>query len=222
MFSRDPALTSAFRNGEDPHSQTAAAVTGKPIKSITKEERKMAKAVNFGFLYGMGAKKFRTYADEKYDVKVTDEEARAYRNKFFRQYKGLLPWHEHQRRLVRNYAHVVSPVGRVRHLPTILSPDEFVRAQAEREAINSPVQGLASDLTVLSMVLLNSRLDHDRAKIIGNVHDAVLFEVDNDYVATASEIIRDTMEHLPLKKYFGFEPTVPIKVDVKASDHWGE
>lgn len=222
MYSRDPALTRAFRNDEDPHAQTASAVTGKPIKEISKEERKMAKAVNFGFLYGMGAKKFRIYADEKYGVKVTDEEAKAYRNKFFRQYKGLLPWHERQRRLVRNYGHVVSPIGRVRHLPTILSSDEFVRAQAEREAINAPVQGLASDLTVLSMVLLNSRLDTNRAKIIGNVHDAVLFEVDNDYVATASEIIRDTMEHLPLKKYFGFEPTVPIKVDVKASDHWGE
>lgn len=222
MFSRDPALTKAFKSGDDPHRETAAAVSGKAPEKITKEERKMAKAVNFGFLYGMGAKKFRVYADEKYGVKVSDEEARAYRKAFFNKYKALLPWHDRQRRLVRNLEHVTSPIGRIRHLPNIQSEDEGLQAQAEREAINSPVQGLASDLTVLSMVLLHERLDSTRGRIIGNVHDAVLFEIDDSYVAEATEIIRETMEHLPLKRYFGFVPTVPIHVDITVSDHWGE
>jgi len=222
MFSKDPELTRTFRSGGDPHTETAASVSGKAPETITKEERKMAKAVNFGFLYGMGAKKFRIYADEKYQVKVSDEEARAYRKAFFNKYRGLLPWHDRQRRLVRNLEHVVSPIGRIRHLPNVRSSDEGLQAQAEREAINSPVQGLASDLTVLSMVLLHERLDSNRARIIGNVHDAVLFEIDEDYVTEASALIKKTMEHLPLKRYFGFKPAVPIAVDIAVSDHWGE
>ena len=222
MLSRDPVLTTAFRSGGDPHRTTAAAVTGKNPADITKEERKMAKAVNFGFLYGMGAKKFRIYADEKYGVKITEEEARDYRNKFFKQYRGLLPWHDRQRRLVRNLAHVASPIGRVRHLPAISSDDDFLVGQAEREAINAPVQGFASDLTVLSMVLLHQRLDRKRGRVIGNVHDAVLFEIDEDYVEEAKGIIKQTMENLPLKKYFGYEPTIPIEVDIGVGDHWGE
>lgn len=222
MLSRDPALTSAFNSGGDPHTETAAAVTGKGASVITKEERKMAKAVNFGFLYGMGWKKFRIYADEKYGVKVSDEEAQAYRKAFFNQYRGLLPWHDRQRRLVRNLQHVSSPLGRIRHLPAIVSEDDFLQSQAEREAINAPVQGFASDLTVLSMVLLHSNLDRKRGRIIGNVHDAILFEIDEDYVPEAAKIIKTTMENLPLKKLFGYSPTIPIEVEVSVGDHWGE
>lgn len=222
MVSRDPALTRTFKAGGDPHTETAAGVTGKDPATITKEERKMAKAVNFGFLYGMGPKKFRIYADEKYGVKVSEEEAKEYRNKFFRQYKGLLPWHDRQRRLVRNLGQVTSPIGRIRHLPSINSDDEFLRGQAEREAINAPVQGFASDLTVLSMVLLHQRLDRKRGRVIGNVHDSVLFEIDEDYLDVATAIIKQTMEHLPLRKMFGYKPTIPIEVEISVGTHWGE
>lgn len=221
MAARDHTLIKTFREGGDPHMETAVKITGKSAKHISKEERKMAKAVNFGFLYGMGHKKFRTYADEKYQVKVSEEEAKEWRKTFFKQYRALLPWHDRQRRLVRNLSHVSSPIGRTRHLPNIESTDEGLQAQAEREAINSPVQGLASDLTVLSMVLLNRKLDSNRGRVIGNVHDSVLFEIADDYVAEASQIIKQTMENLPLKKYFGWKPTVPIVVDISVSDHWG-
>jgi DNA polymerase-1 len=197
-------------------------VSGKPAESITKEERKMAKAVNFGFLYGMGSKKFRTYADEKYQVKVSLEEAQEYRRKFFQQYKGLLPWHDRQRRLVRNLQQVTSPIGRIRHLPFIASDDDFLEGQAEREAINAPVQGFASDLTVLSMVLLHEKLDSKRGRIIGNVHDSVLFEIDGDYIQEASAIIKETMENLPLRRMFGYQPTIPIAVEISVGTHWGE
>lgn len=222
MFSRDPVLTKTFKTGGDPHYETAQKILGKPKEEITKEERKMAKAVNFGFLYGMGAKKFRVYADEKYDTKISLEEAQAYRKAFFDQYRRLLPWHDRQRRLVRNLGYVVSPIGRIRHLPDINSGDDFLEGQAERNAINSPVQGFASDLTVLSMVLLHDRLERKRARILGNVHDAVLFEIDEDYITEAAEIIRQTMEHLPLKRYFGYEPSIPIEVEITVGDHWGE
>lgn len=222
MFSRDPALNKAFNTGGDPHYETAMKILGRRKEDISKEERKMAKAVNFGFLYGMAAKKFRKYADEKYQTKISLEEAQEYRTAFFQQYKGLLPWHERQRRMVRNFGYVVSPIGRVRHLPQIMSTDEYLQAQAEREAINAPVQGLASDLTVLSMVLLSQELDNHRAKIIGNVHDSILFEIDDDYIEEALRLIKHKMENLPLQRYFGFKPSVPIEVEIKVSDHWGE
>jgi DNA polymerase-1 len=222
MFSRDPALTKTFRTGGDPHRETAAKILNKPPDKITKDERKMAKAVNFGFLYGMGARKFRVYADEKYDTKVTEEEALEYRKAFFKQYAGLPIWHQRMRRLVRNQHWVASPIGRIRHLPAILSNDEGVQAEAEREAINSPVQGLASDLTVLSMVLVSQRLDRTRSRIIGNVHDSILLEATEDYADTAAAIVKETMENLPLGRLFGFKPTVPIAADVSIGDHWGE
>jgi DNA polymerase-1 len=182
----------------------------------------MAKAVNFGFLYGMGAKKFMVYADEKYQTKLSMEEALAYRKAFFEQYEGLPKWHARMRRLVRNLHWVQSPIGRVRHLPAILSTDEGVQAEAEREAINSPVQGLASDLTVLSMVLLAGRLDSDHCRIIGNVHDSVLLEATDDYAEEAAATVKEVMERLPLKRFFGWSPTVPIEADVTIGTHWGE
>lgn len=222
MLSRDPTLTKAFLTGEDPHMQTAVAVTGKDARVITKEERKLAKSVNFGFLYGMGAKKFRNYAYEKFDLNVSLEDAQEYRKQFFRQYRALIPWHDRQRRIVRNLHYVSSPIGRIRHLPAITSDDDFLSGQAEREAINAPVQGLASDLTVLSMVLLHNLLNRKRARIIGNVHDSVLFEVDDDYLDEATKTIRQTMENLPLKRFFGYQPTIPIQVDILVGDHWGE
>jgi uracil-DNA glycosylase family 4 len=222
MFSGDAALTNAFRSGGDPHTETASSVLGIPQDQVTKDQRKMAKAVNFGFLYGMGARKFKIYADEKYGVTVTDEEAKAYRDAFFKKYASLQRWHERCRRLVHNLQQVQSPIGRVRHLPGILSTDDYVVGEAERDAINSPVQGFASDMTVLSMVILQSRLDPERARIVGNVHDAILFEVREDYTAEAVVLIKEVMEHLPLKQLFGFSPTVPIKVDCTVSKHWGE
>lgn len=222
MLSGDRALITAFNTGQDPHAQTAAAVMGKPQNEVTKDERKMAKAVNFGFLYGMGARKFKTYAKEKYGVEVTDEEARAYRRAFFDQYNALEAWHERQRRIVRNLGQVKSPIGRIRHLPNINSTDDMVVGEAEREAINSPVQGLASDLTVLSMVILQDRLDPKRARILGNVHDAILLEArEEDAEAVAAEV-KHVMENLPLKKYFGWETTVPIEAEVTIGQHWGE
>jgi DNA polymerase-1 len=222
MLSNDQTFIRAFKAGEDPHGQTAAAILGKPQGDLTKEERKMAKAVNFGFLYGMGWRGFKVYAKEKFGVEVTDEEAQTYRKTFFAKYSSLAQWHERQRRLVRNLGRVSSPIGRVRHLPTINSTDDSVQAEAERQAINSPVQGLASDMMVLSMVILQEKLDPRRAKIVGNVHDSVLLEAKDDYAEEVAATVKHTMENLPLKKLFGWQPNVPIIADVTIGKHWGE
>lgn len=222
FISRDSAMQRLFLLGEDIHLQTAVQMTGKRSQDVTKEERKKAKAVNFGFLYGMGAKKFVIYARDHYDVEVSLEEAEAFRARFFDAYKALHPWHARQRRLANLYHRVQSPIGRVRHLPDILSPDKEVRGEAERQAINSPVQSLASDMMLLSLVLLDEQLPPHEVRIVGSVHDSLLFEIRKDKVEKWVSVIRETMEHLPLEEKFGLKFTVPIKADITIGRHWSE
>jgi DNA polymerase-1 len=222
VLARENRMLREFLTGKDIHRTTAATIMGSHPRDVTPEQRKMAKAVNFGFLYGMGAKKFVDYALEKYDVEVTLEEAQDFRDQFFTNYPKLLPWHERQRRLAKRYERVQSPIGRVRHLPNVHSQDKHVRADAERQAINSPVQSFASDLMLLSMVRLDAVLPSRTARIVGTVHDQLLFQVRNESVAEVVPIIRSQMENVPLKKTFGIELPVPIEVEIKVGQHWTE
>ena len=221
VFANDTTLIKIFKDGRDPHMETAIDILRKPREEISKEERKLAKSINFGFLYGMRERKFIDYCFEKYDIKVSYEEAVAYRDAFFRKYPSLLSWHDRTRRRVQNLGYVSSPLGRVRHLPSVRSADEASVAEAERQAINSPVQGMASDLAVLSMVLLHEKLDRHHARVLGNLHDAVILEVRTDRAEQVAQTVRSTMENLPLNRLFGFRSPVPIKVDVAVVDHWG-
>jgi len=221
-YAQEPTMMRLFQMGEDIHMATAILMTGKVPAEISSEERKKAKAVNFGFLYGMGWRKFIIYARDNYDVVVTDEEAQLFRKRFFAQFSKLAMWHARQRRLVRQYHQVSSAIGRVRHLPDILSEDEDVAAEAERQAINSPVQGLGSDLMLISLNRLHPQFPTDEVRIVGTVHDSGLFEIRDDVVDKWVPVIRDTMQDLPLKKMFGAQLTVPIVVDIKVGKHWGE
>lgn len=221
-YSGDPTLQRYFQLGHDVHLATAVSITGKHPRDITKEERKKAKSVNFGYLFGMGAKKYVEYARDNYDLEVSLEEAQKVRNKFFSDYKGLRPWHDRQRRLVNKYHRVQSAIGRVRHLPDINSEDEAVAAEAERQAINSPVQSLASDLMLLALSSLHEAMDPDEAKIVGTVHDSILFEIRKNKVKKWTKLIKHTMENPPLKRKFGVELTVPIVADITVGQHWGE
>lgn len=223
FLSRDQTMIRLYQTGQDIHTMTAANVLGIPVSQVDKDARKKAKAVNFGFVYGMGWRKFIATAYEKYDAIFTTAEAQQVRKLFFEQFSGLQPWHARQRRLVNHNGRVQSPLGRIRHLPDIYSEDEGVRAEAERQAINSPVQSFASDMTMLSMLLINDRFKEQGldAYVIGTVHDSLLFEVNKKHTAWALPIIKDTMENLPLQKKFGVYLDVPIVADVAVGTHWG-
>jgi DNA polymerase-1 len=201
----------------------AMKMTGKPKNRVSKEERKMAKAVNFGFLYGMGWFKFIQTAWANYQLRVTEAEARAFRKAFFDQFPMLLPWHSRQRRLAHKYGRVSTPMGRIRHLPDITSSDDGVRAEAERQAINAPVQGLASDMALLAGCMLSKQFREMGLKtsLVGAVHDAVNFEAPDEELAIVLPMIKDTMENLPLKQLFGTELTVPIIADLSVGRRWG-
>lgn len=217
-----------YRRGEDIHLITAMAVTGLPASRITKEIRKkVGKPVNFGFLYGMGWNKFIQTAFNNYGSRFSEAEARAYRKAYFDLYPDLLPWHERQRRLVREYGRVQSAIGRVRHLPDINSPEQGIRAEAERQAINSPVQGLASDMALAGMNLFTERLiEHDlydRVHVIGLVHDAINIEAQDEVAGQAMVLLKESMQDMDhLKRKFGLTMTLPIVADVKVGRHWGD
>lgn len=212
--------------GGDIHMSTAMRVTGLPESQVTSEIRKkVGKPVNFGFLYGMSWRKFIQTAFENYGAHFSEHEARGAREAYFALYPKLLPWHAKQRMLVNKYGKVVSPLGRIRHLPDIYSPDQGVRAEAERQAINSPVQGFASDLAVFSMIQINRKFKMFEvpARCVGLVHDAINFEVRNDGMRRALPIIKDTMEDMAtIEKVFGVYVDIPIVADLKAGQHWGD
>jgi DNA polymerase-1 len=223
-LARESTMLHLYATGQDIHMTMAMTMTGKPANLVTKEERKKAKAVNFGFLYGMGWRKFIQTAWENYGVRVTEEEAIAFRTAFFAQFPLLLPWHARQRRLARTYGRVETPMGRIRHLPDVYSPDPGVAAEAERQAINSPVQGFASDMCALSMVILARKFRSQgvRSYPIGTVHDAVNWEIHGDDLEYALPQIKYTMENLPLEELFGINVDVPIVADAKVGTRWGQ
>lgn len=221
-YSRDPTMMRLFQLGEDIHLAMAARITGKDPRDIIAEERKKAKGVNFGYLFGMGWAKYIDYARDSYGVFVTEDEAKESRRAYFDTFSALPKWHERQRRLARNYRRVQSLIGRIRHLPDIDSQDEEIRKEAERQAINSPVQGLASDMMLLGLIILHDMMPPDEARVTGTVHDSIIGEIREDLIDKWAPIIKHTMENLPMKKVFGAELSVPIVADLKIGDYWGE
>lgn len=231
MSANEPTMLHLYATGQDIHTAMAMRMTGKPWHGgkcncggcVTQEERKKAKAVNFGFLYGMGWLKFISTAWLNYGVRVTESEAKAFRVSFFDQFPTLLKWHGRQRRLAHKYGRVSTPMGRVRHLPDITSTDEAVRAEAERQSINSPVQGFASDMALWSLVRLSEKFREHNLKTVpvGAVHDACNFEAPKNELAIVLPMIKDEMENLPLEEVFGVNMTVPIIADLKVGKRWG-
>lgn len=226
FIARERHMLALYQQGADIHMITAMAVTGLPKSKVTKEIRKkVGKPVNFGFLYGMGFMKFIETAFNNYGAVFTQAEARAYRDAYFKLYPDLMRWHEKQRRLVRDFGRVQSPLGRVRHLPDIYSPEKGVQAEAERQAINSPVQGFASDMALLSMTLINDQFRREgiAGNCLGLVHDAINFEIRDDDLHRALPIIKTTMEDpAPLRRKFGTILDIPIIADLKIGQHWGD
>lgn len=223
-ISGERTLRQLYAQNQDVHMAMAMKMTGKPASKITKEERKKAKAVNFGFLYGMGPAKFVETAWDNYGVKVTIEEAQAARAAFFQQFPMLLKWHATQRRLAHKNLRVQSPLGRIRHLPDIVSREKGVVGEAERQAINSPVQAMASDLCLLSLVLLDRQFRklQLRSTPIGTVHDAINFEAPLEELPRVLPLIKKTMENPPLEQLFGCSISIPLVSDIGVGRAWGK
>jgi len=220
-LSGDPQMKMAFQTKQDIHSLTSSFLLSKAPELLTEEERKMAKAVNFGLLYGMGWPKLVIYARDNYGVDMTDQQAKAFRTRYFETYNHLPTWHARQRRVVKALEQVVSISGRVRRLPGVNSSEQGIRAEAERLAINSPVQGFASgDLKAMAMVEIHRTFSRDQLRIVGEVHDSILFWVRQGLEKQILPKVKHIMEHPSLFKDFKINFTVPLVADIEIGP-WG-
>lgn len=223
MFSGDANMQHAYQSGSDLHSKTTELLFG-DTSSLSPQEQKRkrteAKSMNFGFLYGMSAKTFVDYA-KGYGLNITEEESEGFRNNFFKAYPTLLQWHEDCKNYARANGYTWSPIGRKRFLPDINSSNFKLRGQAERQSINSGVQGFASDMctSALADIVFSDEIDHDRCIVLGSVHDAILFEIRDDYVDEVSPIINRLMEKPSIIE--GIDIPIPIVADSEVAQAWG-
>ncbi|MBE9179346.1 bifunctional 3'-5' exonuclease/DNA polymerase [Oculatella sp. LEGE 06141] len=208
-LSGDAQMQRAYRRGEDLHRLTAALVTGKAIDAVSEEDRRLAKAINFGLIYGMGAAKLQSYAETKYGVTLSLEEAKAFRKRFFEAYTGVAGWHETiKRSYIRGIKESRTLAGRRRR---------WADKPRLAELLNHPVQGLNADITKLALVKLNKVLVETEAKLICTVHDEILLECLVAEAKHISYLLHCCMVAAARK----FLRPIPVVVDIKVSSSWG-
>lgn len=217
-YAQEPTMLKIYREGGDIHTETARTLCG---GEPTKEDRSKAKAVNFGFLYGMQAKGFVEYAFDSYGVVFTPAEAERYRDLFFQKYSRLLPWHDRMAKLCEANGGVSNLFGRFRALPKIYSQYKWERNEAIRKAINSPVQGTASDLLLSAAFQIQRELGpkYD-LKIVGTVHDSILADIPEECAEECVAEVKRIMAHPDALDKFGIEFSLPIDSDVGVGP-WG-
>lgn len=210
-YSEDAGLVSAFLNGEDVHARTASELMGVPLGGVTPAMRRIAKAINFGIIYGMGPQKL---AEE---LGIELKAAKDYIDAYYKRYPGVLRYREGMVERARRLGFVTTLLQRRRYLPDIRNEKAVLRAEAERMAINSPIQGSAADLIKLAMVGISRWIKEQAGDIrmLLQIHDELLFEVPESDVEPALSRVRDIMEGV-------YALRVPLKVDVGLGRNWEE
>jgi DNA polymerase-1 len=210
-LSGDPTLIEAFARDEDIHLRTAMEVLGIGPAAVDAEARRLAKVINFGIIYGMGPQRLAG------ELGIRLAEASQYIKRYFERLPGVRQYLDETLRGARERGYVATMYGRRRYLPELNGPDGGARAQAERIAVNTPIQGSAADLIKLAMVRLCTTLA-DRglpARIVLQVHDELLLEVQKNALSAAGEAVRKEMEGVSTL-------SVPLKVELKAGPNWAE
>ncbi|MBR5827870.1 MAG: DNA polymerase I [Paludibacteraceae bacterium] len=210
-FSQDPHMVEAFRSGQDVHAATAAKIFGVAIEDVTKEQRRQAKTANFGIIYGISAFGLAQQLD------CSRSEAKALIDGYFAAFPGVIDYIERQKELARQQGYAVTLFGRKRYLPDIVSHNATVRSFAERNAVNSPIQGTAADIIKKAMVAINRRLKTEglQAKMIMQVHDELNFNVPVNEVDRVKEIVVSEMQDV-------VQLTVPLIADCGVGKNWLE
>lgn len=224
FIARCRPMIEAYQRGDDLHRLMAAQITGKPISEITKGERQQAKAANFGLLYGQSPMGFLNYAEASYGVVLTPEEAQQTYDAFFRLWEGMAAWHSRTGQFVRRYGYVTSPLGRVRRLPDALTGDPYLVGQAERQAMNSPVQSFASDLMQMVAADIGGQFGNPvpDVRIVGTVHDSLVLEVpEGDWKRATARVMRRMNSPHHLLRPLGCEFDVPLATEAQVSTRWG-
>ena len=210
-FSQDPHMLEAFRSGQDIHAATAAKIFGVSVEEVTKDQRRQAKTANFGIIYGISAFGLSQQLD------CSRSEAKALIDGYFAAFPRVIDYIERQKQLAREQGYAVTLFGRKRYLPDILSHNATVRSFAERNAVNSPIQGTAADIIKMAMVSISRRLKEAglRAQMIMQVHDELNFNVPENEVDRVREIVVSEMQNV-------VHLTVPLIADCGVGANWLE
>ncbi|WPC98847.1 DNA polymerase I [Proteus terrae] len=211
-LSQDKGLLDAFAQGKDIHRATASEVFGIPLEEVTSEQRRSAKAINFGLIYGMSA------FGLSQQIGVERREAQRYMDLYFERYPGVLDYMERTRKQASEQGYVETLDGRRLYLPEINSKNAIRRKASEREAINAPMQGTAADIIKKAMIAVDNWICNecpDDVHMIMQVHDELVFEVRESYLENANIMIHKLMEN-------SMELAIPLKVEVGVGNNWDE
>lgn len=218
MFSEDPNLIEIFKRGDDVHSAVASRVFGVPITDVTKEMRRKAKVINFGILYGMGVNALRK------NLGGTQKEASDFYKGYFEQFKNFESYLEAVKEFARKNGYTETLFGRRRYFPAINSSVPFMQKMAERAAINAPIQGTLADAVKLAARFIDERLRaeglRDGTHLVLQIHDELIFEVREDLLEKAAQVIREEMESVFEKSFLHLTPLVPITVNYAKGKTW--
>ncbi|HHF3128507.1 TPA: DNA polymerase I [Vibrio alginolyticus] len=211
-LSGDQALLDAFRDGKDIHAATAAEIMGVSIEDVSSEQRRRAKAVNFGLIYGMSA-----FGLAK-QLGIPRGEAQAYMDTYFERYPGVMQYMEDTRSTAADKGYVETIFGRRLHLPEIKSRNGMRRKAAERAAINAPMQGTAADIIKKAMLLVDQWIQEEgngRVKLLMQVHDELVFEVEESSLSEIESKVQKLMESAA-------ELKVPLVAEAGHGDNWDQ
>jgi DNA polymerase-1 len=226
IISKDENLINIFKHGKDIHSSVASSVFGVPLEKVDKEMRRRAKVINFGVMYGMGVNALRQQLaldSNGLPIEFKREDAQKFYNDYFEKFSGLARYLEETKKSASKLGYTETLFGRRRYFEGINSKLPFIRASAERMAINAPIQGTEADIIKLAMVkidefLSNKGLSND-VRLILQVHDELVYEVKDSVVNNIWRSIKDIMEScLPKNVSEG----VPIVTDTSIGKSWGE
>ena len=208
-FSQDPHLVEAFRSGQDVHAATAAKIFNVPIEQVTKDQRRQAKTANFGIIYGISAFGLAQQLD------CSRSEAKALIDGYFSAFPGVIDYIERQKQLAREQGYAITLFGRKRYLLDILSHNATVRSFAERNAVNSPIQGTAADIIKMAMVTIHRRLKEEglKTQMIMQVHDELNFNVPVNEIDRVRDIVIGEMQNV-------VHLTVPLITDCGVGTNW--
>ncbi|MFH0840729.1 MAG: DNA polymerase I [bacterium] len=211
-ISGDPKMIKAFNDNQDIHTATAAQINQIDLKDVTKAMRRAAKATNFGIIYGQGPHGLSETAG------ISFLEAKAFIEKYFKVYKGIKKYIDDTIQSAKEDGYVETLFNRRRYLSDINSSMVMIRKQAERMAVNTPLQGTAADMIKVAMIKIQDLINRkyrDSVKMVLQVHDELLFEVDEKEVEKISKDVKSIMENIIKLK-------IPVIVDVKIGDNWEE
>ncbi|MFC0821050.1 DNA polymerase I [Moraxella marmotae] len=219
-FSGDESLIRAFNQNLDIHTATAAEIMGKSIDEVTAGERRAAKAVNFGLLYGMSA-----FGLAK-QLGVERHIAQDYIKRYFARYPAISDYMQNTKAMAKQNGYVQTILGRKLYTPDIESSNRMIKEAAERAAINAPLQGSAAEIIKLAMIAVDAILPKEHAKLLLQVHDELVFEADRSQAAQIAQSIKTVMQNVlsDTAKTLGWaiDFAVPLVVEVGMGDNWDQ